>query len=139
MGNRGYSSLQCVGFSLLWLLLWQSTGSRHTGSVVVVHGLSCSATCGIFPDQGSNPCPLHWQADSYPLCHQGSLTFLTLLSASAELELNLLATLNSCCSLSACTLSHLLPLSISISVFDRLTPLPWVRHSSPAFLPLSLS
>ena len=19
--------------------------------------------CGIFPDQGSNPCPLHWQAD----------------------------------------------------------------------------
>ena len=26
----------------------------------------------IFPDQGSNPCPLHWQADSQPLCHQGS-------------------------------------------------------------------
>ena len=33
-------------------------------SVVVAHGLSCSAACGIFPDQGSNPCPLHWQADS---------------------------------------------------------------------------
>ena len=28
--------------------------------------------CGIFPDQGSNPCPLHWQADSQPLRHQGS-------------------------------------------------------------------
>ena len=28
------------------------------------HGPSCSAACGIFPDQGSNPCPLHWQADS---------------------------------------------------------------------------
>ena len=28
--------------------------------------------CGILPDQGSNPCPLHWQADSQPLCHQGS-------------------------------------------------------------------
>ena len=27
-------------------------------------GLSCCAACGIFPDQGSNPCPLHWQADS---------------------------------------------------------------------------
>ena len=27
---------------------------------------------GIFPDQGSNPCPLHWQADSQPLRHQGS-------------------------------------------------------------------
>ena len=35
-------------------------------------GLSCSAACGIFPDQGSNPCPLHWQADSQPLHHQGS-------------------------------------------------------------------
>ena len=34
-------------------------------SVVVVHGLSCSEECGIFPDQGSNPCPLHWQADSF--------------------------------------------------------------------------
>ena len=28
--------------------------------------------CGIFPDQGSNPRPLHWQADSQPLRHQGS-------------------------------------------------------------------
>ena len=28
--------------------------------------------CGIFPDQGLNPCPLHWQADSEALCHQGS-------------------------------------------------------------------
>ena len=28
------------------------------------HGPSCSAARGIFPDQGSNPCPLHWQADS---------------------------------------------------------------------------
>ena len=24
------------------------------------------------PDQGSNPCPLHWQADSQALRHQGS-------------------------------------------------------------------
>ena len=27
---------------------------------------------GIFPSQGSNPCLLHWQADSLPLRHQGS-------------------------------------------------------------------
>ena len=40
------------------LLLW-STGSRPAGSVAVAHGPSCSAACGIFPDQGSNPCPLH--------------------------------------------------------------------------------
>ena len=38
----------------------------------MAHGLSCSAACGVFPDQGSNPCPLHWQADSQPLHHQGS-------------------------------------------------------------------
>ena len=44
----------------------------RAGSVVVAHGPSRSAACGIFPDQGSNPCPLHWQADSQPLCHQGS-------------------------------------------------------------------
>ena len=53
-------------------LLLRSAGSRRAGSVVVVHGPSCSAACGIFPDQGSNPCPLHWQADSQPLRHQGS-------------------------------------------------------------------
>ena len=29
--SRGYSVLWCTGFSLWWLLLLQSTGSRHTG------------------------------------------------------------------------------------------------------------
>ena len=63
--SRGYySSLQWVGFLLQWLLLLRSTGSRHAGSVVVAHGLSCSMAYGIFLDHGSNPCPLHWQADS---------------------------------------------------------------------------
>ena len=33
--------------------------SRHAGSVVVVHGPSCSVACGILPDQASNLCPLH--------------------------------------------------------------------------------
>ena len=27
----------------------------------VMHGLSCSAACGLFPDQELNPCPLRWQ------------------------------------------------------------------------------
>ena len=31
--SRGYSSLWCAGFSLLWLLLLRSTGSRHAGLV----------------------------------------------------------------------------------------------------------
>ena len=29
--SGGYSSLQCAGFSLQWLLLLQSMGSRHVG------------------------------------------------------------------------------------------------------------
>ena len=51
--SGGYSSLRCAGFSLLWLLLLRSTGSRHAGfsscaswalgaraSLVVARGLS---------------------------------------------------------------------------------------------------
>ena len=70
--SGGHSSLRCAGLSLSRPLLLRSTGSRRAGSVVVAYGPSCSAACGIFPDQGSNPCALHWQADSQPLCHQGS-------------------------------------------------------------------
>ena len=70
--SGGHSSSRCTGLSLSRPLLLRSTGSRHAGSVIVAHGPSCSAACGVFPDQGSNPCPLHWQADSQPLRHQGS-------------------------------------------------------------------
>ena len=70
--SGGHSSSRCAGLSLSRPLSLRSTGSRRTGSVVVAHGPSRSAACGIFPDQGSNPCPLRWQADSQPLCHQGS-------------------------------------------------------------------
>ena len=38
----------------------------------MAHGLRCFMVCGIFLDQVSNPCRLHWQADSSPLSHQGS-------------------------------------------------------------------
>ena len=57
--SGGHSSSRCAGLSLSWSLLLRTTGSRCAGSVVVAHGPSCSAACGIFPDQGSNPCPLH--------------------------------------------------------------------------------
>ncbi|XP_060142924.1 DGAT1/2-independent enzyme synthesizing storage lipids isoform X5 [Globicephala melas] len=70
--SGGQSSSRCAGLSLSQPLLLRSTSSRRAGSVVVAHGHSCSAACGIFPDWGSNPCPLHWQADSQPLRHQGS-------------------------------------------------------------------
>ena len=72
VASGGHSSSRGVGLSLSRPLLLRSTGSRRAGSVVVTHGPSCSAACGTFPDQGSNPCPLHWQADSQPLRHQGS-------------------------------------------------------------------
>ena len=45
------------------------------GSIVVAHRPSCSMPCGIFMDQGWNPCPLNYQADSYVLCDQGSPNF----------------------------------------------------------------
>ena len=61
--ERGLSSLQRTGFSLQWLLLLRSTGSRrsgfsmlwHVGLVIMVHGLSCSAACGNFPGPGIEP------------------------------------------------------------------------------------
>ena len=75
----GYSLLWYTGFSLRWLLLW-STGSRHRGSVVAAHRLLLPTACGIFSDQGQNPCPLHWQADSYPPYCQGSPTIILCLT-----------------------------------------------------------
>ena len=71
----GHSSSRCTGLSLSRPLLLRSTGSRCVGSVVVAHGPSSSTSCGIFPDQASNPFPRHWQADSQPLHHHGSPHF----------------------------------------------------------------
>ena len=52
--------------------VFETRGLWSPGSVLVAHGLSCSAVGGIFLDQGSNPCLLHEQADSLLLSHQGS-------------------------------------------------------------------
>ena len=65
-GEQGYSSLWRVGFPLLWSLSLCSRGSRVRASVVVAHELSRPAACGIFPDQGSNPCGV------LSMDHQGS-------------------------------------------------------------------
>ena len=85
--SGGHSSSRCAGPSPSWPLLLRSTGSRRAGSAVVAHGPSRSVACGILPDQGPNPCPLHWPADSQPLRHQGSPFWdfwLTLEWASGE-------------------------------------------------------
>ena len=76
-GKGGHSSSRCAGLPPSRPLLLWSTGSRRAGSVIVAHGPSRSTARGILPDQGLNPCPLHWQADSQPPRHQGSpLLFL---------------------------------------------------------------
>ena len=86
------SSLMCTGF--LWLQPVGLSGSQFLAavrglliavaslvehrlqgtqtSVVVAHRLGCSVACGIFLDQGLNPCLLHWQVYFSPLSYQGS-------------------------------------------------------------------
>ena len=58
---RGYVDFSSCGFS-----------ASESNSIASVHRLSRSTACGIFPDQGSNLCPLHWQADPLPLRQQES-------------------------------------------------------------------
>ena len=72
VASGGHPPSRRAGLSPSRPLLLQSTGSRRAGSAIVAHRPSRPAACGILPDQGSNPCPLHWQADSQPLRHQGS-------------------------------------------------------------------
>ena len=79
-GEQGLlSGLWCAGVSRQWLLLLGCTGSRPPGfsSCDTQASYSTGAwlphSCGVFPHQGSNLCPLHWQVDSYPPDHQGSL------------------------------------------------------------------
>ena len=57
------------------------------GSVVVVLRLSCPVAYEIFPDQGSNPRPLHWQVDSQPLYHQGSPEHNSFLSIHSLMDM----------------------------------------------------
>ena len=70
--SRGYSSCgarasHCSGFSC-----WGAWALGAQASVAAACGLSCYLACGIFPNQGSNMCPLHWQADSQSLECQGN-------------------------------------------------------------------
>ena len=47
-------------FSSWWLFLWQSWALGLMTLVLEALRLSRSAACGIFPGQGSNPCPSSW-------------------------------------------------------------------------------
>ena len=62
---HGLSLVAAIG--LLIAVASLCCGAQALGTqaaVVVVHRLSSSVACGIFQDQGSNRCCLHWQADS---------------------------------------------------------------------------
>ena len=77
------SLLLCMGYSLavvhglLVSVAFLISEHRHwsAGSVVIVHRLSCPMAGEIFPDQGLDLRPLHWEADSQPLNNQGSPSF----------------------------------------------------------------
>ena len=45
--SRGYSSFQCAGFSLRWLLLLRSTGSRRLGFSSCGMQVSVVVACGL--------------------------------------------------------------------------------------------
>ena len=132
VASGGHSSSRCTGLSLSRLLLLRSTGSRRTGSVIVAHGPSCSTACGIFPDQGSNLCPLHWQADSQPLRHQGSPTFFFYIlfhyGLSQDIEYSSL-----CYTVGPCCLSIL---NVIVCIYQPQTPS--ASLSLPHSLPHSL-
>ena len=76
---RSLSSCSKVGLLFIAVLRFLTAVASAPGdhrllgaraSVVVTHGLWCSSACGIFLARGSNPCPLHWQMDSYLSYHR---------------------------------------------------------------------
>ena len=82
-----------------------------------MHGLSCCTACGFFLNQGLNSRPLHWQVESYPLCHQGCPQIEILWS------LYLLWETPRCCALkgTVCIISNIVPWSnITVSLHSFL-------------------
>ena len=73
--------MQCVDFSMRWLLLLQSTGSKHSGFSNCGAGAQQLRETGLVDPQHAGPSQtrdrthlLHCQADSLPLSHKGSPT-----------------------------------------------------------------
>ena len=74
----------CVFFFNIYSLIFGFAGSLVAVCGLLIAGASLAAqgphsrpiACGIAPDQGSNPCPLCWQAGSSPPDHQGRPGFL---------------------------------------------------------------
>ena len=83
-------------------------GLESAGSVLVVRRLSCLTARGIFPDQGLNLCPLHWQVPTpcFLCSSQGSLCL-------------------TCCYLRACALAA----RSALNTFFRVPQLPHFLQS----------
>ena len=82
-----------------WVALASSRGSSQPRDQTIIsyiscigrQRLSCSTACGIFLDQGSNPCLLHWHEDSLPLSHkEAPVWFLNIHLVSEILSKHLL-------------------------------------------------
>ena len=64
-GVRGLLFIAMHGLFTAVASFVEEHGLSSLSSVVVAHGLSCSEAWGIFPDQGSNWCPLHCKVNSW--------------------------------------------------------------------------
>ena len=67
LGKQGLLFIEVLALLIASVSLLVALRLYSAGSVVVVHGVSYSKACGIFLDQGLNPCPLlsrwilyHW-------------------------------------------------------------------------------
>ena len=80
-GHAGFSSWGSRAPQL------QFPGSR-AHSIVEAHGLDCSMACGLFPNQGSNLCLLHWQADSLPLSPRETRSLLLFYAFQSKLQVS---------------------------------------------------
>ena len=63
--TAGASLVVVHGLQGTWAQQFQLTGYRVWAQQLWHMGQgSCPMACGIFLGQGTNPCPLYWQADS---------------------------------------------------------------------------
>lgn len=67
--------MKLFGFNYFWPH-WVFIAMRGLSSSCGSLGSNCPMLCGIFPDQGSDQCAVHWQAASSPVDHQEVFLFL---------------------------------------------------------------
>ena len=77
LSRCGARASHCGGFPWIGARALGHTGFSSCRSQALEHKLNnydklLCTTCGIFPDQGSNPCLLHWQVGGLPRSHRGS-------------------------------------------------------------------